>query len=284
VAGDETVGIVGSDGAELTTLPVIGDTLVVGTAVVGLTPRLPISKEPSGVPARALPLGEDDVEVVDIGDDDAAGLLEPAPHIPDNPDVSIIPEDVDCPEVAEMADEVDMPDGIDVPEFAAVPDVAMVPGIVVPVAIPPPSKVAGDPNVPNGEVATVEHAPAPLLVLGTVTVPVTPLGTGLTVGAAPTCKPFAPTGAAGSVPSEEVTPSGGVSVPTWASAGLQHSRGHAVAAINHLMEHSPIRVEGLRRRGRKHRSQLTAEAIAFSFIAARRGSTVFADELRSTFR
>jgi hypothetical protein len=43
VAGDETVGIVGIDGAELPTLPVMGNTLVVGAAVTGLTPRLPIS-------------------------------------------------------------------------------------------------------------------------------------------------------------------------------------------------------------------------------------------------
>jgi hypothetical protein len=110
--------------------------------------------------------------------------------------------------------------------------------------------VAGDPNVPNGEVATVEHAPAPLLVLGTVTVPVTPLGTGLTVGEAPSCNPFGPTGAPGTVPSEEVTPSGGVAVsgsPTWANAGLQHNKGKAVAAIEKdLMGISPIRVEGLR--------------------------------------
>ena len=41
--GDETPGIVGTDGAELPTLPVMGDTVVVGAAVVGLTPRLPIS-------------------------------------------------------------------------------------------------------------------------------------------------------------------------------------------------------------------------------------------------
>ena len=43
VAGGETVGIVGIDGVELPTLPVMGDTLVVGIADVGLTPRLPIS-------------------------------------------------------------------------------------------------------------------------------------------------------------------------------------------------------------------------------------------------
>jgi hypothetical protein len=43
VAGDETMGIVGIDGAAPPTLPVMGSTLVVGAAVVGLTPRLPIS-------------------------------------------------------------------------------------------------------------------------------------------------------------------------------------------------------------------------------------------------
>jgi hypothetical protein len=43
VAGGETVGIVGIDGAALPTLPVMGNTLVVGSAVGGLTPRLPIS-------------------------------------------------------------------------------------------------------------------------------------------------------------------------------------------------------------------------------------------------
>jgi hypothetical protein len=100
--------------------------------------------------------------------------------------------------------------------------------------------VAADPNVPKGEAPMVEHAPAPLLVLGTVIVPVMPLGTGLTVGAigeAPV-----PTGALGTIPSEDVAPSEGVSVPTWANAGLQHSNGNAVATMNNgLMEDSPIK-------------------------------------------
>ena len=65
-----------------------------------------------------------------------------------------------------------------------------------------------------------------------VIVPVTPLGTGLTVGTAPTCKPFAPTGALGSAPSEEVTPSEGMTVPTWANAGLKHNKGQAAVTIN----------------------------------------------------
>jgi len=128
---NETAGIVGTDGAELPTLPVTGDTFVVGTAAVGLTPRLPISVDPNGTPVRAAPL--DVVGDIDVGDDDAAMLLEPEPHIPDNPDVSSIPEDVDTPDVAEIADDVDIPD------VAMVPDVAPVAGVAVPVAIPPPS-------------------------------------------------------------------------------------------------------------------------------------------------
>jgi hypothetical protein len=43
VAGAETAGTVGTDGAELPTLPVMGDTVVVGSVDEGLTPRLPIS-------------------------------------------------------------------------------------------------------------------------------------------------------------------------------------------------------------------------------------------------
>jgi hypothetical protein len=70
-------------------------------------------------------------------------------------------------------------------------------------------------------------------VLGTAIVPVTPLGTGLTVGEAPNCKPFGPTGVPGTVPSEEVTPSDGMVVPTWANAGLKHNKGNAGATINH---------------------------------------------------
>jgi hypothetical protein len=76
-------------------------------------------------------------------------------------------------------------------------------------------------------------------VLGTVIVPVMPLGTGLTVGDAPSCKPFAPTGAPGTVPSDEVTPSEGVTVPTWAKAGLHHSKGKAVATKKDLIEDLP---------------------------------------------
>jgi len=135
--------------------------------------------------------------------------------------------------------------------------------------------VAGDPNVPNGEVPTVEHA-MPLLMLGTVIVPVTPEATGLTSGETPGGgKPFGPTDALGTVPSEEVTPSGGVAVsglPTWANAGLQHNKGKAVAAIEKdLMGISPINAEGLRsERPQAPQSVRAAEAMTFFFITADR--------------
>jgi hypothetical protein len=48
-------------------------------------------------------------------------LLEPEPHIPDNPDVSSIAEDVDTPDVLPF------------------PAQAAAAGVAVPVAIPPPS-------------------------------------------------------------------------------------------------------------------------------------------------
>jgi hypothetical protein len=116
----------------------------------------------------------------------------------------------------------------------------------------------------------VEHA-APLLMFGMVIVPVTPLGTALTPGDAPVAKPFVPTGALGSVPSEEVTPSDGVTVPTWANAGLQDNKGQAAATINNgLIEHSPVTAEGLSNQ-RPHAVGEAAEAMTFFFMAVDRG-------------
>jgi hypothetical protein len=126
---DETEGIVGS--AEIPTALAAGNTLMLGAATGGLTPRLPISVDPSGTPVRATPPGA--VGDVDVGVDDEATLLEPEPHIPDNPDVSNIPEVVDIPDVA------DIPDDVDIPDIAMVPEFAEVAGVAVPTAIPPPS-------------------------------------------------------------------------------------------------------------------------------------------------
>ena len=133
--------------------------------------------------------------------------------------------------------------------------------------------MAGDPNVPNGEVVTVEHAPAPLLVLGIVIVPVTPLGTGLTGVDRPGAKPFVPTGALGSVQREEVTPSGGITVPTWANAGLQHNKDETAATIkNGLMKDlSGKRTRIVRRGGASTAVGKPAGSMTFIFIAADRG-------------
>ena len=123
------IGIVGAGVPGLT----VGDTPGVGTAGAALTPRLPTSVDPNGMPVRTgllVVVGD-----VDVGVDDAAMLLEPEPHIPVNPDVSSMPEDVDNPEVAEIAVDVDIPYG------ATPPDVAAAAGVEIPVAIPipPPS-------------------------------------------------------------------------------------------------------------------------------------------------
>jgi hypothetical protein len=137
---DEAVGaIAGIVGAD-PTVPTMGDTFIVGTAAAELTPRLPVSIEPNGIPVWATP--PDMVGVVDVGVgvDDAAMLLEPAPHIPDKPDVSSVPEVVEIPDVAEIPAEVDIPDG-DIPDVVMAPDVAPAAGVAFPVAIaiPPPS-------------------------------------------------------------------------------------------------------------------------------------------------
>jgi len=129
VVGAETAGIVGTDGAELPMLPVMGATVGVGSADEGLTPRLPISADPNGIPVPVLLAIVVDGDDVVVGVDDAAMLLEPEPHIPDNPDVSSIPEVVDTPDVAEIEDDVEIPDDPDV--AAAAP--------VLPLGSPPPS-------------------------------------------------------------------------------------------------------------------------------------------------
>ena len=125
VDGGVTVGTGGTASAGFPAIPTIGATVIVGTAGAELTPRLPISVEPSGSPVRATPPGA--VGDIDVGVDDAARLVDPEPHIPDMPEVSSIPEVVDIPDVA------DIPDDVDIPGAAAVA------GAAAPAAMPPPS-------------------------------------------------------------------------------------------------------------------------------------------------
>jgi hypothetical protein len=219
VVGDAVV-IVGASGLG-PTVPTMGNTPVVGTAGAELTPRLLISIEPNGIPVRAAPPGV--VGDVDVGVDDEAMLLEPEPHIPDIPDVSNIPEDVDVPVGTVICDDADVP-GVAVgsvvasvgsvpvaPDVAMLPVVAAVAGAVVPAAVPPPSKLAVDPNIPDGDIPPVAHV-VPLVVIaplvGIAIVPVTlPVGAGLTprdvISLAPSGIPVPP------IPSGEVAPSEG---------------------------------------------------------------------------
>ena len=115
------VGIVGAG----PTVGTEGDTLTIGTAAAALTPRFPISVDPNGIPVRVTP--PDVVGVVDVGADDEAMLLEPEPHIPDNPAVSVIPKVVEIPDVDNIPDDID------------IPDVAAVAGAADPIVTPPPS-------------------------------------------------------------------------------------------------------------------------------------------------
>jgi hypothetical protein len=147
VAG-ERVGIVGAN-ERGPTVPEMGNTPVVGTAGAELTPRLLISIEPNGIPVRAPPPGVVGNVDADVGVDDEAMLLEPEPHIPDIPEVSI-PE-VDVPIGTDICEDVDVPGvtvgsvvaavgGVPVvPGAAMLPVVAAVAGAAVPGAIPPPS-------------------------------------------------------------------------------------------------------------------------------------------------
>jgi hypothetical protein len=234
VVTGKTVGVVGTTGdgpAALTVGNTLGSaTPGSGTAGVELTPRLPISKDPNGIPVRGAPPGT--VGEVDVGADDAARLLEPEPHIPDIPDVSSVLEDpkficiseVDIGEIAVVP-----------PEFAAVAEAA------APGEMPPPSKLAVEPNISKGETATVVHA---VLVgaAGFVIVPVTPVGSGLTPGEVISVDPSGIP--VGETPEPIATPSGdvapivgvGVTVPlncpsTCATAKLLTRRAASAIAI-----------------------------------------------------
>ena len=182
----------------------VGVTVMVGTIAAELTPRLPISVEPMGMPVRGTPPGV----VGDVGADDAATLFAPAPHMAWLPDVSIRAD------VGEMPDE----------------DIAIVLcGVTLPTAMPPPSKLAADPNMVDGAVPMVEHTVLPMT-------PVEGSGIGLTPGevisVAPNGMPVPPTGALGTMPSGDVAESEGVGITEacCAKAGL-HKSAEAVVII-----------------------------------------------------
>jgi hypothetical protein len=184
----------------------------VGTGAIELIPRLLISVEPSGIPARALALGVVD----DVGIEDAATLFEPDPHIPDIPDVSITPEGVDIPELCSIPEVADMPDvddgSDDMPgEAAVLPADMPVAGAEAPSANPPPSEVAVNPSVPADEAPNVAQGiPLP----GIAMVPVGLPGAGLVpadvISVAPSGMPVPPTDAPLVTSSGEVALTDGV--------------------------------------------------------------------------
>jgi hypothetical protein len=114
------------------------------------------------------------VDDIAVGAEDDATLLEPEPHIPDVPDVSSIPEDV------EVTGDVNVPafDGVGTPGTGRVPGSTDPAGAEAPGVVPPPSNIALDPYISEGEVAAVEHA-VPMLVAGMEMVPARPVGAGL---------------------------------------------------------------------------------------------------------
>lgn len=208
-AGSVTAGTVGIVG---TMVLMVGPTVMVGTIVAELTPRLPISVEPIGMPVRCTPPGV----VGDVGIGDAARLPEPAPHMLDVPEVSIRAE------VGGMLDD-DIADVVGMPAIVAI----VLCGVTVPTATPPPSKLVADPNIVDGAVPMVEHAVLPM---------VDAIGAGLTPGdaisVAPSGMPVPPTGALGTMPSGEVAESEGVGITAACCAkAWPHSKAEAAVII-----------------------------------------------------
>jgi hypothetical protein len=220
---DGTVGIVGA------MVLMVGPTVMVGTIAAELTPRLPISVEPIGMPVRGTPPGV----VGDVGVDDAARLLEPAPHMLWVPEVSI---------------RIDV-GGIPDDDIPGIMDIVLC-GVTLPTSTPPPSKAVADPNIVDGAVPMVEHTVLPM---------VDEIGAGLTPGeassVAPNGMPVPPTGALGTMPSGEVAESEGVGITAacCATAG-PHSSTEAVVIIRKRFMVLSSAGRAARRTGRMVRS------------------------------
>ena len=275
VAG-EMVGVVatGELGAIVLT---VGNTLGSGTAGVELTPRLLISKDPKGIPVRAAPPGA--VGEVDIGLEEAATLPEPDPHIPDIPDVSSSPGDPKVTGNSDVTGVAGDVDDVDVADIAPALEFAAVAGVTAATPIPPPSKLAVEPNISEGEVAAIEQAVA-LVVVGIVIVPVVPIGTGLTPGdvisVAPSGIPDGEPPEPVAMPRGEVAPIVGVgvvSVPsncpsTCATATLQTKSAGRTAAINENF------IDVLSLWGERSRGKISSDRCSTSCPAPRPPSAV----------
>jgi hypothetical protein len=149
------------------TVPIIdGDALGVGTTTNGLTPALPISTEPNGIPVRATVLGDMD----DIAAVDEALLLELVPQIAGLPGNEVpIPTPIPPPSYVLEPDIPDagLPMAEQVMPAPANPVVPLVAGLipfvassVAPMGIPVGE--TGEPGaMPSGDVAAMPGVPIP---------------------------------------------------------------------------------------------------------------------------
>ena len=120
VVGAVQGGVVAIPGAE-GLIDVIGGiglsaTLGAGATTIGLTPPLPISKEPNGIPVRAAPPSV----VGEVAPMDGALLLEAAPLVPD---IAVLPG-------------IDAPLPIPMPPPSYVVLVPDIPDVALPIAEP----------------------------------------------------------------------------------------------------------------------------------------------------
>jgi hypothetical protein len=116
-------------------LIVEGFGLGVGTTSNGLTPALPISTEPNGIPIRGAPPGE----VGDVAADDEALLLELVPHVPAvAAPPGNVPVPAPSPPPSKFVPEPDVPnDGLPMAKHVVpFPVIPIVPSPVAPMGIP----------------------------------------------------------------------------------------------------------------------------------------------------
>jgi hypothetical protein len=152
-------------------LPIVeGFGLGAGTTSNGLTPALPISTDPNGIPVRAAPPGE----VGDVAADDEALLLELVPHVPEvAAPPGNVPVPAPSPPPSKFVLEPDIPDdGLPIAKhvvlFPVIPIVAAAAGLspgdassVAPMGIP--AGGTGEPAAkPSGEVAPIPGVGLPI--------------------------------------------------------------------------------------------------------------------------
>jgi hypothetical protein len=205
-------------------IPVVGDmpvvpsvdddALGVGTTINGLTPALPISTEPNGIPVRTAPEGDGD----DIAEDD-------------DDTVPLVPQIAAVPVLLDTG----IPMSVPVPMVVPVPTGAPIPVLnsLVPTPKPPPSKTLLVPVPSVAARAIAEHVlPKPGKVIGPVVAGASP---GEASSVAPMGIPVGATGEPGVMPSGEVALMPGVGMPappTCANTGVPPNRADSIAEIN----------------------------------------------------